>query len=149
MQNPNLNAIQVLWLSACGASVLWFLYWIIYDLIIWNKVLVQVNPLNYLGLTLALSFAVFSGLGVRKTEAVCYLGSTASFLWFSYWILFDVLVWDKKLVQVNTINYVGALLSLFVFFIPRILSMISTKRVTTEPAYKKISMQTKKRKIAK
>jgi hypothetical protein len=149
MQNPNLNAIQVLWLSACGASVLWFLYWIIYDLIIWNKVLVQVNPLNYLGLTLALSFAVFSGLGVRKTEAVCYLGSTASFLWFSYWILYDVLVWDKKLVQVNTINYVGALLSLFVFFIPRILSMISTKRVTTEPAYKKISMQTKKRKIAK
>jgi hypothetical protein len=63
--------------------------------------------------------------------------------------LYDVLVWDKKLVQVNTINYVGALLSLFVFFIPRILSMISTKRVTTEPAYKKISMQTKKRKIAK
>jgi hypothetical protein len=149
MQNPNLNAIQVLWLSACGASVLWFLYWIIYDLIIWNKGLVQVNPLNYLGLTLALSFAVFSGLGVRKTEAVCYLGSTASFLWFSYWILYDVLVWDKKLVQINTINYVGALLSLFVFFIPRILSMISTKRVTTEAAYKKISMQTKKRKIAK
>jgi hypothetical protein len=85
MQNPNLNAIQVLWLSACGASFLWFLYWIIYDLILWNKTLVQVNPLNYFGLTLALSFAVFSGLGVRKTEGVCYLGSTASFLWFSYW----------------------------------------------------------------
>jgi hypothetical protein len=113
LQNPNLNAIQVLWLSACGASFLWFLYWIIYDLILWNKALVQVNPLNYLGLTLALSFVVFSGLGVRKTEAVCYLGSTASFLWFSYWILFDVLVWDKKLVQVNAVNYVGVLLSLF------------------------------------
>jgi len=55
------------------------------DLTLWNKALVQVNPLNYLGLTLALSFAVFSGLGVRKTEGVCYLGSTASFLWFSYW----------------------------------------------------------------
>jgi len=47
MQNPNLNAIQVLWFSACSVSFLWFLYWIIYDLIIWDKALVEVNPLNY------------------------------------------------------------------------------------------------------
>ena len=79
MQNPNTPTL-VLWLSACGAAILWFLYWIIYDLIVWNKALVQVNPQNYLGIVLALSFAVFSGLGVRKTEAISYLGSTASLL---------------------------------------------------------------------
>jgi predicted membrane-bound spermidine synthase len=109
----------------------------------------EVNPLNYLGLTLALSFAMFSGLGVRKTEAVCYLGSTASFLWFSYWILYDVLVREKQLVQVNIVNCVGVLLSLCVLFIPKILSLNPERQITTEAAPKKVSMWTKKRKIAK
>ena len=148
VQNPNLSAIQILWLSACGASILWFLYWILYDLIVWNKALVQVNPQNYLGLALALSFAVFSGLGVRKTEVVCYLGSTASLLWFSYWVLYDILVWDKPFMQANTVNYAGAVLSLSVLFIPKLLTLKSKKQAAIEVAKKRVQVQTKKRATA-
>ena len=128
--------------------MLWFLYWILFDLIVWNKALVQANPLNYLGLALALSFAVFSGLGVRKTEAVCYLGSTASLLWFSYWILYDILVWDKPFMQMNTVNYAGAILSLSILFIPKILTLKPKKQPTIEVTQKRVPVQTKKRATA-
>ena len=144
MQNPNTPTL-ILWLSTCGAAILWFLYWILFDLIVWNKALVQVNPQNYLGIVLALSFAVFSGLGVRKTEAISYLGSTASLLWFSYWILYDILVWDKPFMQVNPVNYAGIVLSLFLLFVPKILTLKPKKPVAIELAPKRLPVQTKKR----
>ena len=31
-----------------------------------------------------------------------------SFAWFSYWIIFDIVVWNKPLAQVNSLNYIGA-----------------------------------------
>ena len=35
------------------ASSLWFVYWIYYDMSVWNKSLSQVNSLNYVGLALS------------------------------------------------------------------------------------------------
>ncbi len=35
----------------------------------------------------------------------------ASFLWFLYWIGYDIFVWTKPLVKVNWVNYAGAILS--------------------------------------
>jgi hypothetical protein len=149
MQNPNLTATNVLWVSACGASLLWFLYWIFYDLIVWGKQLMQVNPLNYLGVGLALTFMLFSGLGVRKLEAICYLGSTASFLWFTYWTLYDLLVWNKTLAEVNAINYAGMFLSLALVFIPKVAAWRSKKQIVAQPVVetprKKVSKRAKKR----
>jgi hypothetical protein len=131
MQNPNLTPTSVLWLSACGAVSVWFLYWIFYDLIIWGKDLVQVNPLNYFGVAVVFTFMLFSGLGVRKIEALCYLGSTAAVLWFGYWILYDVLVWNKPLSQTNVVNYAGLTLSLVLVFVPKIFSSFKSKQRET------------------
>lgn len=146
MQNPNLSPTNILWLSACTASLLWFLYWIFYDLIVWGKQLVQVNPLNYFGVALALTFMLFSGLGVRKLEAVCYLGSTAGLLWFLYWMMYDVLVWNKPFSQVNMMNYAGIALSLALAFVPKAASLWTSKEKVVAPlVVQKKSERTSKR----
>ncbi len=153
MQNPNLNITQALWFSACGAALLWFIYWIIYDLVIWNKLLVQVLPLNYFGVALSVSLMLFSGLGVRKIEAICYLGSTASILWFTYWIMYDLIVWNKPFPEVNTVNYIGVALSLWLVFVPKIATLKPKKyavfQTTTAPAQKRPAPRTKKRVVVK
>ena len=148
MQSQSLSVTRVLWFSVFGASLLWFLYWIFFDLIVWNKLLVQVNPMNYLGVMVSLSIMLISGLGVRKIEAVCYLGSTASLLWFLYWILFDVLVWNKSLTEINALNFAGVALSLFIVTIPKIMALKPKKQATIEVTQKRAPVQTKKRKIA-
>jgi hypothetical protein len=123
------------------------MYWIFYELIVWNKLLVQVNPLNYLGVMVSLSVMLISGLGVRKIEAVCYLGSTASLLWFVYWILFDILVWNKSFTEMNPLNYAGVILALFVAIIPKMAALKPKKQATIEVTQKRAPVQTKKRKI--
>jgi len=148
MQSQSLSATRVLWFSVFGATLLWFLYWIFFDLIVWNKLLVQVNPMNYLGVMLSLSVMLISGLGVRKIEAVCYLGSTASLLWFLYWILFDVFVWNKSLMEINALNFAGVALSLFIVTIAKIIALKPKKQATIEAAQKRSPVQTRKRKIA-
>ena|SRR3990172_4622367 len=153
MQNPNLNITQALWFSACSASLLWFMYWIFYDLIVWSKPLVDVYPLNYFGVALSVSFMLFSGLGVRKLEAICYLGSTAFILWFSYWILYDLMVWNKSFLEVNNVNYVGVVLSLWLIFVPKIVAIKPKKMVVVQTAPvtrpKRTTRHTKKRAVIK
>lgn len=133
MQNPNLSPTNVLWLSACTAALLWFLYWIFFDLIVWGKQLVQVNPLNYFGVGIALTFMVFSGLGVHKLEAVCYLGSASSLLWFTYWITYDLFIWNKTFAEVNVVNYAGVTLSLTFAFIPKLVSVAKSQKQKVVP----------------
>jgi hypothetical protein len=146
MQNPNLSPTNVLWLSACTATLLWFLYWIFYDLIVWGKQLVQVNPLNYFGVALALTFMLFSGFGARKFEAACYLGSTAGLSWFTYWITYDFIVWNKTLGQINVINYAGVALSLALAFVPKAVSLWKSKeKMVAQPVVQKKSERTSKR----
>jgi hypothetical protein len=153
MQNPNLNITRALWFSACGVSSLWFLYWIFYDLIVWNKQLVQVSPLNYFGVALSVSLMLFSGLGVRKLESLCYLGSTASILWFTYWITYDLVVWNKSFSEVNTVNYIGVVLSLWLVFVPKIASLKPKKQAlvqtTIATTQKRPAPRTKKRVVVK
>ena len=132
MQNPNLNIMQALWFSACGASLLWFMYWIFYDLIVWSKPLVAVYPLNYFGVALSVSLILFSGLGVRKLESLCYLGSTASLIWFTYWIMYDIIVWNKPFVEVNTVNYIGVVVSLWLILVPKLVSLKPKKEIIIE-----------------
>lgn len=152
MQNQNLNITQALWFSTCGVASLWFLYWIMYDLIVWNKSLIQVTPLNYFGVALSVALMLFSGLGVRKLESLCYLGSTASILWFTYWITYDLMVWNKPFSEVNTVNYIGVVLSLWLVFVPKIASLKPKKQVivqTTTTTQKRTAPRTKKRVIVK
>ena len=153
MQNPNLNITQTLWFSACGAALLWFMYWIFYDLIVWSKLLVEVSPLNYFGVALSVSLMLFSGLGVRKLESLCYLGSTASILWFAYWITYDLTVWNKSFSEVNTVNYIGVVLSLWLVFVPKIATLKPKKQAvvqaTAATTQKRTAPRTKKRVVVK
>jgi len=47
------------------APLLWYLYWICYDVFVWNKPLVEVNFVNYFGLILSLT-AISAGFLIRK-----------------------------------------------------------------------------------
>jgi hypothetical protein len=49
---------RALWFSFSIVSSIWFLYWICYDVIVWNKVLSQVRPANYIGLTVSIALAI-------------------------------------------------------------------------------------------
>jgi hypothetical protein len=122
---------------------------VFYDLIVWNKTLIQVNPINYLSLALSICLLLVSGLGMRKTQAVCYVGSAVSLMWFLYWILYDVLVWGKPLEQVRSVNYGGTLLSLSLAFIPTIISSLPKKRAMAEASQKQFPKQTTKRATAR
>jgi hypothetical protein len=46
--------LKALWIIAFGISSIWFLYWIGYDVFVWNKVLSQVLPQNYFGLIMSI-----------------------------------------------------------------------------------------------
>lgn len=149
MQNPNLNIFQVAWFSAWGASLLWFMYWIFYDLIVWSKTLVEVQPLNYFGVAISISLMLFSGLGMRKLESLCYLGSTAVLLWFTYWIAYDLFVWQKSLFEVNMVNFIGVVASLWLMFVPKITALKPKKEIVVETKTvtlaRRATKQTKKR----
>ncbi len=69
MSKVNLLKLQTLWYLAAIASVLWFLYWICYDIVVWNKLLVEVNLLNYVGAILSLAF-IFAGSRLRKIKSI-------------------------------------------------------------------------------
>jgi hypothetical protein len=62
--------IRALWYAASIISSLWFLYWICYDVFVWNKALTQVRPQNYVELTLAIALTI---LGTRQEDAGEYL----------------------------------------------------------------------------
>ena len=46
--------LRAVWIAAFIISSIWFLYWICYDVYVWNKVMSQVSPQNYFGLILSI-----------------------------------------------------------------------------------------------
>lgn len=58
---------QTQWFLVFIAPLLWYLYWILYDIIVWNKALIEVNLLNYIGMSVSL-FIIFIGSKIRKVE---------------------------------------------------------------------------------
>ena len=59
-----LLAIRVLWLAVSGISSIWFSYWIFYEALVWNKLLDQATPINYVALILSLTlFIIGTQLG--------------------------------------------------------------------------------------
>jgi len=50
--------LRALWFGASIISSAWFLYWICYDLLVWNKALTQVRPTNYVGFTVSIMLVV-------------------------------------------------------------------------------------------
>ena len=61
-----LPMLRASWVAASVTSSIWYLYWICYDVLVWNKPLTQVRSLNYAGLMLSLAF-IFVGIGIDKT----------------------------------------------------------------------------------
>jgi hypothetical protein len=55
--------------SVSFVSLVWFLYWIGYDVVVWKKPLVGVNLFNYAGAVLSLA-AIVAEFGLRAKTAV-------------------------------------------------------------------------------
>lgn len=47
-----------MWFAVSIVSSIWFLYWICYDVLVWNKTLTQARPANYVGLIVSIALAV-------------------------------------------------------------------------------------------
>jgi hypothetical protein len=62
--------LRVLWFAAFIISSVWFLYWICYDVLVWNKALTQAGPANYVGLIVSVALAILGTqlgkLGIRE-----------------------------------------------------------------------------------
>jgi len=52
--------LRALWFAASIVSSVWFLYWICYDVLVWNKALTQVGPANYVGFTASILLVILS-----------------------------------------------------------------------------------------
>ena len=50
--------LRALWFVASIISSVWFLYWICYDVLVWNKALTQAAPANYVGFTVSIVLAI-------------------------------------------------------------------------------------------
>jgi len=50
--------LRALWFVASIISSVWFLYWICYDVLVWNKALTQAAPANYVGFTVSIALAI-------------------------------------------------------------------------------------------
>lgn len=59
---------RALWLGASIISSIWFLYWICYDVIVWNKALTQARMENYVGLIVSIALAIL-GTQFAKRDA--------------------------------------------------------------------------------
>jgi hypothetical protein len=61
MQVPQVNMIRMkaLTYSVFLAGLVWYSYWIVYDMAVWNKSLIQVNPINYVGVAAVVGLMVF------------------------------------------------------------------------------------------
>jgi hypothetical protein len=49
---------QALWFAVSFVSSIWFLYWICYDVIVWNKALTEAKLTNYVGLIFSIALAI-------------------------------------------------------------------------------------------
>ena len=49
---------------------------------------------------------------IVKYEALWYAAFIAVYIWFLYWVAYDIFVWHKPLVQVNVMNYAGSIVSI-------------------------------------
>ena len=49
---------------------------------------------------------------IVKYEALWYAAFIAIYVWYLYWVAYDIFVWHKPLVQVNVMNYAGSIVSI-------------------------------------
>ena len=60
-------SFRALWFTASTIFSIWFLFWILYDILVWNKTLTQVNLVNYFGLTLSITLLIL-GTKIGKSS---------------------------------------------------------------------------------
>ncbi len=58
-EREELEIFFILSCSAFATTLVWYLYWILYDVIIWNKSFLQVSPVNYFGLAAMAGLILF------------------------------------------------------------------------------------------
>jgi hypothetical protein len=62
--------LRALWFAAFIVSAVWFLYWIFYDVLVWNKALTQAGTANYVGFIVSIVLLILGTqlgkIGVHK-----------------------------------------------------------------------------------
>jgi len=58
-ERKELETFFILSCSVFATTLVWFLYWILYDVIIWSKSFLQVSPVNYFGLAAMAGLILF------------------------------------------------------------------------------------------
>ena len=53
-----MTVIRALWFAVSIISTIWFLYWICYEALIWNKLLTQATPINYISFVLSITLII-------------------------------------------------------------------------------------------
>ncbi len=53
-----LPLIKTLWFAVSIISTIWFLYWISYEALTWNKILMQATPINYIALVMSIALLI-------------------------------------------------------------------------------------------
>ena len=53
-----MTVIRILWFAVSIISAIWFLYWICYEALIWNKLLTQATPINYIAFVLSITLII-------------------------------------------------------------------------------------------
>jgi hypothetical protein len=61
--------LKALWFAASTISSIWFLYWICYDILVWNKPLTQAGPANYAGLIASIALVIL-GTQLEKIDVL-------------------------------------------------------------------------------
>jgi hypothetical protein len=66
--------LRALWFAASIVAYVWFLYWICYDILVWDKALIQADPANYAGLTASVVLIIvgtqLGKIGVHEKPAI-------------------------------------------------------------------------------
>jgi len=70
-----LPLIRVSWFSINVISSIWFLYWICYEALMWNKVLTQATPVNYIAFVLSITLLIIG----TQLEKIGYFDKTKLF----------------------------------------------------------------------
>ena len=55
---PERHTYRALWFTVSTITSIWFLFWILYDIFVWNKALTQARLENYFGLIISITILI-------------------------------------------------------------------------------------------
>ncbi len=90
-----------------------------------------------------------SKTSIFKYQAIWYASFIAVYIWFMYWVAYDLFVWHKPVSEVNPVNYVGAIAAIVFIWVgakllksDRIKASSQQKLLPPQPPQKPVPQKT-------